>query len=135
MKVLAIDYGTKKIGLAISNEGNKSAKPFGNLTTSHKNLYELKKIVEENNIYKIIVGVPIAEHQYGFKMTHIAIEFLNKLKVNFEIEIIEWDESFTTFYAVEKMKEAGIKEGKRNKRGTTDRWAAAIILQEYLDCH
>lgn len=44
MKVLAIDYGTKKIGLAISNEGNKSAKPFGNLTTSHKNLYELKKL-------------------------------------------------------------------------------------------
>jgi len=133
MKVLAIDYGTKKIGLAISNSERTEVKPLGNLNTSFKNIHEIRQIVDENNITEIVVGVPLTDDSFGLKMNDVARKFIQKLKENFDIKIEEWDESFTTYRAVEMMKEAGIKEGKRNKRGMTDRWAAAIILSEYLD--
>ncbi|MCK5466752.1 Holliday junction resolvase RuvX [Candidatus Parcubacteria bacterium] len=132
MKILSIDHGDKKTGLAISDENEKLASRFLTVENkSSKNLIkEIKKIVSKNNIQKIILGIPI-----GFKgesaQTQNVKEFSAKLSENTDVPVIEINEIFTSKMAEENLLNAGVK--REDIKKIIDQEAARIMLQDYLD--
>ena len=132
MRILSIDHGDKRIGLAISDENEKLASRFLTLEnkSQKKSIAEIKKVILEKNIQKIVIGIPI-----GFKgesaQTRNIKEFSAKLNENIEIPIIEINEVFTSKMAEENLLQAGVKS--RDIKEFVDQEAARIILQDYLD--
>lgn len=132
MRILSIDYGDKKIGLAISDKNEKLASRFLTLEnkSQKKSIIEIKKIILEENIQKIIIGIPV-----GFKgdsaQTRNIKEFSAKLSENIETPIIEMNEVFTSNMAKENLLQAGVKS--KNIKEIIDQEAARIILQDYLN--
>ena len=132
MKILSIDHGDKKTGLAISDEDEKLASRF--LTVENKSsenlIKEIKRIILEKDISKIILGIPI-----GFKgesaQTQNIKGFSAELSENTDMPIIEINEIFTSKMAEENLRKAGVKSGEIKK--IIDQEAARIILQDYLD--
>jgi len=132
MKILGIDYGDVRIGLAISDKNGRLARRF--LTVENKSLesaiLEIEKLIVGEIIEKIIVGLPVGfkvESEQGKKTNHFIIELKKKTKK----PIIVVNEVLTSKMAQENLLSAGIR-GKELKR-VIDQEAARIILQEYLD--
>jgi len=125
MKILAIDYGRSKIGLATS-EGSL-ADPMGVIRyTDTKTLVEkLIKIIEENGIEKVIFG--ISEGEMGEESKNFSLNFSKIVKISIET----FDETLSTQDAQRMSMEAGIGQKKRHQM--EDAYAAAIMLQNYLD--
>ncbi len=132
MKILSIDHGDKRIGLAISDENEKLASRF--LTLENKSqkisIAEIKKIILERNIRKIIVGIPIGLRGESAQ-TQCIKEFSAKLSENINIPTREVNEVFTSKMARENLLQAGVKSEKIKE--VIDQEAARIILQDYLD--
>lgn len=125
-RTLAIDFGTSKSGLAISDVNNIFASKFGIVKSSNlKNFSELiQKIVSSNNIGKILIGLP-DEKDYLGNESQIYLKILSVSKVlknAFKVKVAFWDESMTTVLAKEN-----------SKKRLIDDESARIILQEYLD--
>jgi putative Holliday junction resolvase len=123
MPILGIDYGKKKIGLAIAV--SKIAEPhsvirFRNPT---KALKKIAAIVKEEKINKVVVGVSEG------KMAEESIKFSQSLKMGIPVET--WDETLTTHDAQRFSREVGVKKSKR--KAMEDAYAATIMLQGYLD--
>lgn len=118
MNILGIDWGKKKIGLAIAD--GVLADPYGIIDNANWEMV-ISRICEENKIEKIVIGV--SEAQSGQE----AKEFGAKLGSLTEIPVEFFDETLTTHDALARM-----KEGK-SKQQNEDAIAAAIILQNYLD--
>jgi putative Holliday junction resolvase len=126
MNFLGIDYGEKRIGLAIAHREIKIASPYGVLENKSPNfvLKEIKKICKTENIGKIIVGLPISlSGKLGPKAKEV-LRFVKFLKKNLKITVETEDERLTSV-AVNK-----IVKGQKLER---DAVAAAIILQNFLD--
>jgi putative transcription antitermination factor YqgF len=123
MKYLGIDYGKRKIGLAIS-EG-LTASPLSIIESSglEDALQKVRVFLAKEGVDKVVVGV--AESGESRNMTQ---KFINRLKE--EIEVIEVEETLSSKLADEKMRIADVK---RSKIKTNDAVAAVIILEEYLD--
>ena len=132
MKILSIDYGEKRIGLAISDENEKLASRFLTLEnkSQKKSIAEIKRITLEKNIQKIIIGIPIGLKGESGQTRNIK-EFSAKLNENIEIPVIEVNEVFTSKMAEENLLQAGVKS--RDIKETIDQEAARIILQDYLN--
>lgn len=132
MKILSIDYGDKRIGLAISDENGKLASRFLTVENiSLKNLAEeLAGITMRENIRKIIIGVPIGFKRES-KQTEKTRLFINELKQKINLPIIEVNEVFTSKMAEENLRNAGVRG--LELKSLIDQEAARIILQEYLD--
>ena len=132
MKILSIDYGEKRIGLAISDENEKLASRFLTLEnrSQKKSIVEIKKIILEKNIQKIIVGIPIGLKGESAQTRNIK-EFSLRLSENIEIPIKEVNEVFTSKMAEENLLQAGVKS--RDIKKIIDQEAARIILQDYLN--
>ena len=126
--ILGIDYGEKKIGLAES-EGMLAA-PLGviKIDDQESALGTIKKICQEKNIQEIVIGLPLNERDTT-GMRRIK-EFGEKLGCKIGLPIFFQDETMSSDEARQKMIEAG---KKMKARRTDDAFAAAIILQEYLD--
>jgi len=132
MKILSIDYGDKRIGLAISDKNGKLASRFLMLENKSlkKSIVEIKKIITEKNIQKIIVGIPIGLRGESAQTKNIK-EFSVKLSENISIPIIGMNEVFTSKMAEENLRKAGVK--KEDIKKIIDQEAARIILQDYLN--
>ena len=134
MRILGIDYGGKRTGVAISDETEFLASSIGNVTgTNSDNVAkEIAKICEEHNAKKIVLGLPKnMDGSEGFraKQTH---DFADKLKELLpDIEIIMYDERMTTLAAAQYMNITDVRGKKR--KNTIDTLADKIILQDYLD--
>lgn len=135
--ILAIDYGKKRIGLALADENIKIPvliKPIEYQAAKIEKLYEeIKKICDENNVSKIIIGLPLS---FNFEETPICKEikkFGEALKKNFNKEIIYYNEVLSTELA-RKIQEDVRNQSERfyTKSPKLDSQAAAIILENYL---
>jgi len=132
-RILALDYGDKKIGVAISDPMQIIAKPFKTLNnTTNKNiLLELNDIISEYNINKVIVGLPITlKNKYSIQTDKVNI-FIEFLKENLSIHVDSYDERLSSKIAIQSLIKQGIKTGHNKKE--IDKTAAAIFLQNYLD--
>ena len=119
MKFLGLDFGDKHLGLAIADSETGIASPFKVIAN---NISQLKKIIAEERIEKIIVGLPVG----GSQLIKTG-EFIELLKNNFDLPVEVADERFSTKFAGNLMK------GNKKKKERDDAVTAMIILQSYLD--
>ena len=123
MKLLGIDFGLSKIGLAVAESG--LARPLRTVKFSEKTLAQIKKVCQEQKIEKIIIGLP--EGEIGQE----AKKFGQSLKKMIDLPIDWQDESLTTKDGLDKMIEAG--KTRKLRQEEQNAFAAAVILQGYLE--
>lgn len=123
MKVLAIDFGLSKIGLAFS-EGTL-VEPLGVIRNSDKLVDKIVEICQREKIERIVIGLP--EGKIGLKVKAFSRKLMEKAK----LLVVFQDETLTTQQAVVKMIEGG--KSKKVRKEKEDAFAAACILQEYLE--
>ena len=131
--MLGIDYGSKRIGLAISDELGVIAQPLSIIERKNKqsDLEAIRKIIDSYQIEKIIIGYPVRlDGTEGIQCEKVD-RFIALLNEELKLPIVKWNESLSSWEAEEVISEAGIK-GKDRKK-FIDKIAAAIILQSYLD--
>lgn len=132
-RIMAIDYGLKRVGIALSDPLKKFAYPFKTLKND-KNLFDnLVTIITDMGISVIILGKPNDEktnlNSIATKIDEFKLELLNRVKV----EIIFWDESFSSKIAQQRILESVTKKKIRRDKSLLDMHSAAIILSEYLE--
>jgi putative Holliday junction resolvase len=132
-RILAIDFGLKRIGLALSDPLLTFSYPFKTILNDNSLWQNLKSIIEEKNVKKIILGYPLRNNGEKTDVTDSVLDFKNKLENKFSLEIVLWDESFTSEMAKQAVIQSVTKKSKRRDKGLIDRNSASIILQEYLD--
>jgi len=132
-RILAIDYGSKKIGLALSDPLRIIAKPFNTINNiSYDNLLNyLKNMILEYSINEIVIGLPITLKNSFSAQTIIVKEFIELLKNDLSIKITVVDERLSSIEAKKSLIQQGIKTGHNKKE--IDKTAAAIFLQSYLN--
>lgn len=133
MRKLGIDYGSKYIGIAVSDRSNTIAhsKEVIRRTDLKKDLATIKDYINDYKIDQIIVGMPTSLNGTKGPRAEKTEQFVNFLKNHLDLEIITWDERFTTLIADRSMIDADLSRKKRKKM--VDKIAAALILQNYLD--
>jgi putative holliday junction resolvase len=133
MRILALDHGTKRIGVAISDELQMIAQPLEFIPAEPfaDFLARLKEILREKEVASILVGMPRnMDGSYGPAAMKVR-EFVGALRDSLAIPIQTWDERMTTVQAQRFLIEAGVRREKRKVK--VDKTAAAILLQSYLD--
>ena len=132
-KIIAIDHGDRRIGLAISDDLGMIAFPFKTIDTKKDRSYidTICKIVDEGNVSGIVVGWPVGMSGNITSQTNKVEDFINKLEEKTSAEIIRIDERLTSAIAKRKMIEAG--KNQKDNKDEADMLAAATILQDYLD--
>ena len=131
-RTLGIDFGSKRVGLALSDRLNLIASPYKTLNyISEKELIvQLKSIVYENNIEIFVLGLPINMKGEATIQTKKVRNF-KKLLSGLGLPVIYEDERLSSISAKNSLVLQNIKTG--HNKGAIDRTAAAIILQQYLD--
>jgi putative Holliday junction resolvase len=132
-KIIAIDYGLKRIGIAISDESQILA--FGLNTISNLEIISfLREIIEKENVNILVIGKPLQKNNSPSEIESSIISFIKKLSINFpQIIIKRYDERFTSLIAKKTIIEGGIKKMKRRNKDLVDKISATIILQSYLE--
>ncbi len=132
-RILALDYGDKKIGVAISDPMKIIAKPLQIIINSNFNnvLIEITSLIKELNVSLILVGMPITMKNTYSQQTHKVIDFVESLKNNLSIEVKTYDERLTSKMAEKILVNQGVKTGHNKQE--IDKVSAAIFLQNYLD--
>jgi putative Holliday junction resolvase len=130
-RILSIDYGKKRIGLALSDPLFTFAYSFKTLIND-KTLWEnIAQIIKEKNVAKVILGLPNSKKNKS--LTTIISKFKVEIEKRFKLEVITWDEEYTSAIAHDRIIESVTKKKKRRDKGLIDSNSAAVILQEYLD--
>jgi putative Holliday junction resolvase len=133
MRILALDHGTVRIGIALSDETRTIAQPreFIPAEPFSDFLNRLKEIIRTEQVDFIVVGIPRNMNgSYGPAATK-AQEFITVLKEALTVPVRGWDERLTSVQANRILIESGMRREKRKKK--VDQTAAAILLQSYLD--
>lgn len=133
MRVLGIDHGTKRVGLAISDEMAMIAQPLEYLDAqpTAKLLSNLGEIVTQRGVGEIVVGMPRnMDGSYGPAAEKVR-EFVAALQQVVTVPIKSWDERLTSAQANRVLIQGGVRRAQRKEK--VDQTAAAILLQSYLD--
>ena len=129
-RILSIDYGKKRIGIALSDPLFNFAYSFKTIIND-KNLWKnIAEVIKEKNVAKVILGLPNEKNK--LLVTQIS-NFKKEIERRFNLEVITWDEEYTSVIAQKRIIESVTKKKKRRDKGLIDRNSAAVILQEYLD--
>lgn len=130
-RVLGIDHGDTRIGIALSDPTEFLASPLCVLDSTNAGLDQIIALIAEHQVEKMVVGLPRnMDGSYG-SATEKVRKFIEKLKARTGVPVFEWDERLSTVSAHNALREAGL-DGKQRK-GVVDKVAAQIILQNYLD--
>lgn len=134
-RVLAIDFGLRRIGLAVSDALGITAQGLPTLqrTAIRKDIEHIRSVAEEYSVQKIIIGNPIGHAGKATAMSRYAEAFGKKLQGRIECPVELWDERLTSVEANRMLKSAGLSINKRQQ--AVDRVAAVLLLQNYLDYH
>ncbi|WP_209404597.1 Holliday junction resolvase RuvX [Pseudozobellia sp. WGM2] len=132
-RLLALDFGQKRTGIAVTDELQLIAS--GLTTVSTSKLFDfLKDYVVAENVEKFIIGEPKQMNNTPSQSEALIVPFIEKLqKLHPEIPIERQDERFTSKLAMQSMIAGGVKKKKRRDKGLVDEISATIILQDYLN--
>lgn len=133
MRVMGLDIGTKRIGVAMSDERGITATPLKVLKkTAERELFgELGKLVEEYSVGAVVVGMPLnMDGSMGPKAKAVEL-FIERLGAELKIPVKPWDERLSTVAVTKVLIEADVSRAKRKQ--VVDKLAATYILQGYLD--
>ncbi|MDC7292891.1 MULTISPECIES: Holliday junction resolvase RuvX [unclassified Butyrivibrio] len=136
MRIMGLDYGSRTVGVAISDELLLTAQAREIIRRKEENklrrtLARIEELIVEYGVEKIVLGLPLNMDQSDSERSKLSLEFKDKIERRTGIPVIMWDERLTTVEADEIMDEVGIR-GKDRKE-YVDMIAAQIILQDYLD--
>jgi putative Holliday junction resolvase len=136
MRILAIDYGDRRLGLAVSDPTGLIASGLPTIERSGPDeevTEPLRRICQEHGVERIVVGLPVNMDGSHGPRAQVSQEFAQRLREALDIEVETWDERLTTAQAERAMLAADLSRKKRKKR--RDQVAAQILLQSYLDAH
>ena len=132
-RVLGIDYGRKRVGIAIADPLQMFAQPYGTFAPSDA-VRKLEEIQASEGIRTLVIGWPLTPDGEEGEAVAEVMEFVARLKRRLRgVEIVTWDERYTSEMAKEMILGVTTRRKQRRDRGRVDRAAAALILQEYLD--
>jgi len=134
MRILGIDYGDRRIGLAIGDLEVAIATGLPTLERARASddvIEPLRRLCREQGVEHIVVGLPINMDGSRGERAQLSLEFAERLRAELGIEVETWDERLTTRQADRAMLQGGLSRKKRKKR--VDRLAAQLLLQNYLD--
>jgi putative Holliday junction resolvase len=133
-RILAVDFGLKRAGLAISDPMQIIA--TGLETVPYKSrqvlVQRLVAIIRENEVVRLVIGLPRNMDGSEGAMAKLARSLMRDLEARISIPIVAWDERLSSLQAERALREMGISS-RATKRGEVDRLAAVFILQSYLD--
>ncbi|OGU68301.1 MAG: hypothetical protein A3C56_10655 [Ignavibacteria bacterium RIFCSPHIGHO2_02_FULL_56_12] len=133
-RIIGIDYGERRIGIALSDPLGITAQPWGVVDNSPQGMGALKDLVMREGVKTAVVGMPLnLRGEKGRKAEEVEA-FIGRLRDVTGLEVLTWDERFTTSIAQQTYRDMGAKRKDRSTRdGRIDAMAAALILQGFLD--
>ncbi|TVR35387.1 MAG: Holliday junction resolvase RuvX [Balneolaceae bacterium] len=135
-RIIGVDVGRKKVGLARTDLLRTSANPIGTFTPvdSHKEIE--RQITEEGPVIAVVVGWPLTPQDEHTHATELAGDYIRFIEGKFkDIPVYKMDERYTSRHAMQIMVESGVSKSKRHEKGRLDQAAAALILQQFLEAH
>lgn len=136
MRFMGLDYGTKTVGVALSDPLGLTAQPIEMIGRKEENKLRrtcarIEELVRMHDVEKIVLGFPKHMNNDIGERAEKALEFRDMLQRRTGIEVIMWDERLTTVEAERSLIESGVRRENRKKH--IDQIAAVFILQGYLD--
>ena len=136
MRILGLDYGSKTVGVAVSDPLGLTAQKVETIWRKQENklrrtLARIEELIAEYEVEKIVLGFPKNMNNTVGERAEKALEFGEMLKKRTGLEVIMWDERLTTVEADRTLIEAGVR--RENRKEYLDSVAAVLILQGYLD--
>lgn len=136
MRIMGLDFGSKTVGVALSDPFFITAQGLETVRREspgklRKTLARLEQIINENDVGRIVIGLPKNMNNTEGERVLKTQEFADRLAARTGLEIVMWDERLTTVEAHRTMIEAGVRREDRGKY--VDKIAAVLILQGYLD--
>jgi putative holliday junction resolvase len=132
-RILGIDYGTKRIGLAVTDPLQIFASPLK--TVRNHEFYDfLKNLLETESVDEFVIGYPVTLNNKPSESVKYIKQFIKKLEKSYpgkQINLV--DERFTSGMALKTMIEGGVGKKKRQDKAMVDKISASIILQSFLD--
>ncbi len=133
MRILGLDYGSKRIGVAVCDELGITAQGLATITRKNRrqDIEEIARFIRAYVVEKIVIGYPIKlDGTEGIQCEKIN-KFAQLLESTFSIPVIKWDETLTTKEAEEILVRSNVRRERR--KSLVDKLAAGLILQGYLD--
>ena len=131
-RLLGIDPGTKRCGIAVTNSGQTMAFPRPVILNDETLLDRVTTIIDEESIGGIVIGRPISLAGNDTQSTLMADGLFHAIRVRFHtLEVTQWDERLTTLEAQKSLSQAGLRV--KDHRERVDSAAAVIMLQNYID--
>ena len=132
MRVLAVDFGSKRIGTAISDGLGISVRPVETIKRSsiERDISRLKFLVEDLEAEAVVVGLPLRMDGTAGDAAQSAMRFVERLKSKLDVAVFTQDERLTSYEAEQMMIKRGF--GREQRRARSDEFAAMIILEDYL---
>lgn len=136
MRIMGLDFGSKTVGVAVSDELLLTAQGLEIIRRKEENklrrtLARIEELITEYGVEEIVLGLPINMNATEGERAALTLEFREKLERRTGLPVIMWDERLTTVAADRAMTEAGIRRERRKEY--VDMIAAVLILQGYLD--
>lgn len=130
-RILGIDYGTRRIGLALSDDGQVLASPHRVVYSERELHQEIEQLRDRESIERLVVGLPLNMNGTLGPKAKEVLAFKARLEKRFGLPVDTSDERLSTVQAEGALREAGLSFRKRARR--IDKVAAQILLQAYLD--
>lgn len=134
-RILAIDFGEKRIGIAITDPLKIFAYPLTTINNDLKFLDRLKEIITQYSVTKIILGIPLREDGSETVISRKVMNFKSTVEKELKIEIELVDERYSSQIAKDRIIESVVSKKKRRDKSLLDKNAAAVILEDWLKCH
>ena len=133
MRILALDLGERRVGVALSDPDGIMAQPLVQLEPRGRRdlVAAVVRLVEEHGAGRVLAGIPFLADGTRGEQARRAEAVVAALGEALKVPVVEWDERFSTQEAEQALREAGVKPRRRRER--LDKAAAAVILQAYLD--
>lgn len=137
MRTMGLDYGSKTVGVAVSDPFGWTAQPIETVTRKDEanlvsTIERLREIIDEFKVEKIVLGLPKNMNNTEGERVALTEKFQRRIIKEFGLEVVMWDERLSTIGASRVLDEAQMR--KRNQKKVIDKLAAVFILQGYLDC-
>ena len=138
MRIMGLDYGSKTVGVALSDELLMTVQPKETIwrdreSKIRKTLARIEELAEENDVRLIVVGLPLNMDESVGERAEAALSFAEKLRARVSVPVVMSDERLTTVEANEWLAEMGIRASERKQY--MDQLAAGVILREYMENH
>lgn len=132
-RILGIDYGSRRIGIAISDPLGLIATGLEVIPNSPAAVDAIRHLVAAHEVETIVVGMPLTlKGEKGSKAAEVEA-FMERIARDIAVPVVAWDERFTSKTAHATLRDLGVKKKERRRKETIDLMAASIILQAYLD--